>query len=183
MRTRTGRRLAGLLALLAAGASACRRADAPSADSARDAVAATAPVGRIVADSFTIVVHRAERFTPPAGSLWRPAAGHEYVALDVAVHNVSSDSIALGWTTMTAGLVDAEGRRHPFLPELVAAFEMEAPSRAGFDARAYERLLGGRLAPGDSVRAWAWAFAVPRGSPLELEIASGEARYRLPIGR
>jgi hypothetical protein len=183
MRTRAIRRLAGLVVLLPAGASACRGSDAPPADAARDTAATAAPLGRIVADSFTVVVHRAERFTPPAGSRWTPAAGHEYVALDVAVHNTTADSLALGWRTITPALVDASGARHPFLPSLVAAFEMEAPSRSRFDALAYERLIGGRLAAGDSVRAWAWAFEVPRGSALELEIASGEeTRYRLPLG-
>src|SRR5688500_14584990 len=138
MRTRTGRRLAGLLALLAAGASACRRGDAPSAGAGRDTASpAAAPLARIAADSFAIVVHRVERFTPPAASLWTPAAGHEYVALDVAVHNTSADSLALGWRTITPALVDAGGARHPFLPSLVAAFEMEAPSRATFDARSF----------------------------------------------
>jgi hypothetical protein len=183
MRTRALRRLAGLLTLLATGAAACR-GGAPSSGAARDTTAASPAreLGRIVADSFTIVVHGAERFVPPAASLWTPAAEHEYIALDVALHNTTSDSLALGWRTITPAVVDASGVRHPFLPSLVAAFEMEAPSRSAFDARAYERLIAGRLAAGDSVRAWAWAFEVPKGVPLELELFSRDERYRVALG-
>ena len=180
MSSRTRRPLALLLAALAAGAPACR-ADRPGAGSAGDTTAAAAAVpdlGRIVADSFTLVVHGAERFTPPPSSLWTPAPGHEYIALDVALHNTTADSIALGWRTITPALVDASGRRHPFLPSLVAAFEMEAPNRARFDAAAHERLIGGRLAAHESVRAWAWAFEVPRGQGVELEIGEGEGPRR-----
>lgn len=184
MRTRRAVHPVILLTLLAA--IGCGGADTSS--SGGDSVVARPPVaapeiGRIVADSFVLVVHDAERFTPPATAIWTPAEGHEYLALDVALHNPTADSIALGWSTIAPVVVDAGGARHPFLPTLIAAFEMEAPRGARFDSAAYERLIGGRLAPGDSVRAWAWAFEVPVGAPVELELFSGEARYRVPIGR
>src|SRR5687768_2086310 len=99
MRPRTGRRSI-LLPLLPIVALACRP-EAPPADGARETAGAraAAPIGRLVDDSFAVVVHAAERFTPPPTSLWTPAAGHEYVALDVALHNTTADSIALGWRT------------------------------------------------------------------------------------
>lgn len=164
----------------------CGGSDAPS-DTRDTAAASSAPVaeiGRIAADSFVLVVHDVERFTPPETAIWRAAPGHEYLALDVALHNPTADSIALGWSTIAPAVVDASGARHPFLPTLVAAFEMEAPRGARFDSAAYERLIGGRLAAGDSVRAWAWAFEVPAGEPLELELFTpGETRHRVAIPR
>ncbi|HEX6059052.1 MAG TPA: hypothetical protein VFZ11_08555 [Gemmatimonadaceae bacterium] len=165
----------------------CGRRDAPS--DARDTAAlpASAPpaeIGRIVTDSFVLVVHDVERFTPPETAIWRAAPGHEYLALDVALHNPTADSIALGWSTIAPAVVDAGGARHPFLPALVAAFEMESPRGARFDSTAFERLIGGRLAAGDSVRAWAWAFEVPAGEPLELEVfAQDRTRHRIAIAR
>lgn len=175
---------------LPAAILACGGADAPSTEGAGDSAAvralASAPeIGRIAADSFVLVLHDVERFTPPPAAIWKPAPGHEYIALDVSLHNPTRDSIALGWTTIAPVLVDASGARHPFLPALVAAFEMEAPRGDRFDEASYDRLIAGRLAAGDSVRAWAWAFEVPKGAPLTLELFSegGETRHRIGLTR
>ena len=178
-----------ILLTLPAATLSCGGGDAPSVEGSADSAAVRAPasaeIGRIVSDSFVLVLHDVERFTPPPEAIWKPAPGHQYIALDVALLNPTRDSIALGWTTIAPVLVDASGGRHPFLPALVAAFEMEAPHGALFDAAAYERLIGGRLAAGDSVRAWAWAFEVPMGEPLTLELFSGggATRHRLALTR
>lgn len=169
-------------------ALSCGGADAPEGDAAPHGAARTsaaAAIGRIAADSFVLVLHDVERFTPPPESIWKPAPGSEYIALDVALHNPTADSIALGWSTIAPVLVGADGTRYAFFPSFVAAFEMEAPRGASFDEAAYERLIGGRLTAGDSVRAWAWAFEVPKGEALDLEIFSdgGAERHRIAIAR
>lgn len=158
--------------------------DVPDTTGVRTSAAAP-EIGRIAADSFLLVLHDIERFTPPPEAIWKPAPGREYIALDVALHNPTADSIALGWSTIAPALVGADGTRYAFLPSFVAAFEMEAPRGARFDEAAYERLVGGRLAARDSVRAWAWAFEVPRGERLELEIVSegGAERHRIALTR
>ena len=178
-----------ILLTLSAVVAACGRGDAPQGDSVSDTAsrtaAAVAEIGRIAADSFVLVLHDVERFTPPPEAIWKPAPGREYIALDVALHNPTRDSIALGWSTIAPVLVGADGTRYAFMPSFVAAFAMEAPRGARFGEAAYERLIGGRLAAGDSVRAWAWAFEVPTGEPLELEIfsAGGARRHRIALTR
>ena len=175
--------------MLPAVALSCGGGGAPSddaSDSTGARTSAAAPeIGRIAADSFLLVLHDVERFTPPPEAIWKPAPGREFIALDVALHNPTADSIALGWSTIAPALVGADGTRYAFLPSLVAAFEMEAPRGARCDEAAYERLVGGRLAAGDSVRAWAWAFEVPKGERLELEIFSGRGaeRHRVALTR
>src|SRR5687768_15185732 len=125
-------------------------ADGAASDTTGARTSAAAPeIGRIAADSFLLVLHDVERFVPPPEAIWKPAPGREYIALDVALHNPTADSIALGWSTIAPALVGADGTRYAFLPSFVAAFEMEAPRGARFDEAAYERLVGGRLAAGD----------------------------------
>lgn len=176
------------VAILAVAACSAEAPERPAAGD--DPVSApgplsTAEMGRIEPDSFALVLHQADRFTPPPESVWDPRHGHEFVALDIALHNQRPDSLDLGVLMIAPSLVDAEGNRYPFRPDLVAAFEMEAPNRARFDVESYEKLVGGRLAAGESARGYAWAFEVPKdaeGLRLEFHYPNPGDRHHIPLG-
>jgi hypothetical protein len=108
---------------------------------------------------FEISILSVRPVTPPAHNVFHVKPGHRYLLTEVSIKNLKKAPLRLAIPMMSTYLVDFKaGKQYGFTPDVLVAYQTNGGP--GFNPKDHEKLFGGQIEPGATVRGFL-GFEVP----------------------